>query len=190
MASRAGGVVLKSVGLTDEATNAILVEALGAGFPLEAVRDRERQYLDDTIEAYGPPLKPGLLDLLDYDGRAGSPESRRKFLPTPHRRTHGIVGRLAERIGAMAGGDEVAHGKPAPDIFLLAAQRLGVAGRGMPGARGLRAWRAGRRAAGMIPILVPDLKPPSPEGAALAYRVLPSLHDVKELLQHSWYCIT
>ena len=37
---------LKSVGLTDEATNAILVEALGDGFPLEAVRDRERLYLD------------------------------------------------------------------------------------------------------------------------------------------------
>ena len=34
----------------------------------------------------------------------------------------GVVGRYA----ALAAGDEVAHGKPAPDIFLLAAARLGA----------------------------------------------------------------
>lgn len=33
---------------------------------------------------------------------------------------------LAARFDALAGGDEVTHGKPAPDVYLLAAERLGV----------------------------------------------------------------
>ena len=57
---------LKSVGLTDEATNAILVEALGAVFQLEAVRGRERLYLDGYIEDHVAPIKPGFLELLDF----------------------------------------------------------------------------------------------------------------------------
>ncbi len=34
---------------------------------------------------------------------------------------------LAGRFAAEATGDEVTHGKPAPDLFLLAASRLGIA---------------------------------------------------------------
>ena len=33
---------------------------------------------------------------------------------------------LADWFGATAAGDEVVHGKPAPDVYLLAAERLGV----------------------------------------------------------------
>ena len=33
--------------------------------------------------------------------------------------------------GPVWGGDEVAHGKPAPDIFLFAANRIGAAHRSM-----------------------------------------------------------
>lgn len=33
---------------------------------------------------------------------------------------------LASQFDAIAGGDEVAHAKPAPDVYLLACRRLGV----------------------------------------------------------------
>ncbi len=174
---------LKSVGLTDEATNAILMEALGAGFPLEAVHGRERQYFYGYVEEHGAPIKPGLLELLDFLDeqelpRAVGSSSRRRTVE----RMLSSAG-LQDRFGALAGGDEVTNGKPAPDIFLLAAQRLGVPAAGCLVLEDSEPGAQAARAAGMTCILVPDLKPPSPEGAALAYRVLPSLHDVKELLQ-------
>lgn len=174
---------LKSVGLTDEATNAILVEALGDGFPLEAVRDRERLYLDGYIKDHGAPIKPGLLELLDFLDEQGLPKavgssSRRRTVE----RMVSSAG-LSSRFSALAGGDEVLHGKPAPDIFLLAAQRLGVPAAECLVLEDSEPGAQAARAAGMTPIIVPDLKPPSAEGVALAYRVLPSLHDVKELLQ-------
>lgn len=60
-------------------------------------------------------------------------------------RVLGALG-LDTAFGAVASGDEVGHSKPAPDIFLLAASRLGVAPAAClvleDSASGLRAARA------------------------------------------------
>ena len=47
---------------------------------------------------------------------------------SPRERLHRTLGRagLLEAFDVTVAGDEVAHGKPAPDMFLLAAERLGV----------------------------------------------------------------
>ncbi len=73
-------------------------------------------------------------------------------------RVRGLLTELAleAEFDVLAGGDEVARAKPAPDVYLLAAQRLGVA----PGAcvaledseNGVRAAKA----AGMRCIAVPS----------------------------------
>jgi beta-phosphoglucomutase-like phosphatase (HAD superfamily) len=81
----------------------------------------------------------------------------------------------------VAAGD-YAQGKPAPDPFLLAAARLGVA----PGlCLALEDSHNGVRsaaAAGTMTVMVPDLLEPTPEIAALAFAVLPDLHAVRRLL--------
>ena len=83
------------------------------------------------------------------------------------------------RFHALVGGDEVEKGKPAPDIFLLAAARLDVVPTecivledSEPGVRGALA-------AGMIPIMVPDMLAPSEDLLACMPLVLPSLADVR-----------
>ena len=47
---------------------------------------------------------------------------------SPRERLHRTLGRagLLDAFDVTVAGDEVAHGKPAPDMFLLAAERLGV----------------------------------------------------------------
>jgi HAD superfamily hydrolase (TIGR01509 family) len=47
---------------------------------------------------------------------------------SPRERLHRTLGRagLLDAFDVMVAGDEVEHGKPAPDMFLLAAERLGV----------------------------------------------------------------
>jgi beta-phosphoglucomutase-like phosphatase (HAD superfamily) len=88
-------------------------------------------------------------------------------------------------VDVTVGGDEVDHGKPAPDIFLEAARRLGCD----PGLcvvledsdSGIRAAAA----AGMTPFLVPDSSMPRVIPAAiraLAYRTCESLTDVLDIL--------
>ncbi len=175
-------VFLASVGTTVASTNQLLRAAYGPDFPLEDTNGRTGDYVWQEVDTRGAPLKPGLLALLDFLEARGSPKavassSERATID----RLLGSVG-LLERFAVTVAGDEVAHGKPAPDIFLLAASRLGVEpGRCLvledsePGARAAHA-------AGMAVIIVPDLKPPSDETARLAEAVLPDLHAVRAWL--------
>ncbi len=75
----------------------------------------------------GIPVMPGLWSLLD--------ELERRDIPwgvatsSPRLIAEAVLRGLSleDRCRALAAGDEVAHGKPAPDIYLLAAERLGAA---------------------------------------------------------------
>ena len=85
-----------------------------------------------------------------------------------------------DRFGAVICGDMVTHSKPHPEIFLTAAQSIGSAPENCfvieDSYNGIRAAHA----AGMRPVMVPDLLPPTPEIEALCEAVLPSLFDFME----------
>lgn len=169
---------LRCVGTSEAGTNAILNEALGAEFDVEALRERERAIGRAIVTAEGLPLKPGLNELLDALDAWQMP---RAVASSSHRaaieRNLNHVG-LTGRFHTLTGGDEVAHGKPAPDVFLLAAQRLGVAPEHClvleDSENGVRAAVA----AGCTVINVPDLKPLPADAAALTTAILPDLYAV------------
>lgn len=123
--------------------------------------------------ARGVPLKPGCREILASLHARGIPMAIGSNLS---------VSGFTSYFSAIASGDEVLHGKPASDIFLLAAKRLGV-----PPAdcyvfedspNGIRAAHA----AGMKPILIPDLMPVTEEIASLTVGVYKVLTDALEEL--------
>lgn len=82
-------------------------------------------------------------------------------------------------FGATVSGEEVAHGKPAPDIYLEAARRLGVdparSAAVEDSTNGLRSAAA----AGMLVVALPNREyPPAPEALELAAVVLDSLGEL------------
>ena len=83
---------------------------------------------------------------------------------------------VRDLLGAIVSSDEVASGKPAPDVYLEAARRLGVrAARCVVVEDSLNGVRAGR-AAGALVVLVPNPSvPPAGDAAAIADVVLPDL---------------
>lgn len=92
---------------------------------------------------------------------------------------------LADVFGATVAGEEVARGKPAPDIYLEAARRLGVdAARSAAvedSTNGLRAAAA----AGALVVAFPNREfPPAPDALELAAVVLDSLDELSpEMLE-------
>ncbi len=84
---------------------------------------------------------------------------------------------------AIVGGHDVQNGKPAPDIFLLAAEKLGVAPESCfvfeDSANGIRAGHS----AGMKCIGVPDIVPFSDDIKKLMLAELGSLSEAIELLK-------
>jgi HAD superfamily hydrolase (TIGR01509 family) len=86
---------------------------------------------------------------------------------------------LTRCFSATVSGDEVAHGKPSPDVYLAAAAKLGVAPERAAAvedsSNGLRAGAA----AGMLVIAVPNREfPPSDDSLALAALVVESVGEL------------
>jgi pseudouridine 5'-phosphatase len=116
---------LQIIGRRLEDSSRLLQEALD--LPLSAGElARQKDTAWHAIWSRGLPPMPGLLALHE--------QIRRRRLPwavaTSSRRHYAekVLAQLSliEGCGAIAGGDEVAEGKPAPDLYLLAAARLGV----------------------------------------------------------------
>ena len=92
-------------------------------------------------------------------------------------------GGLLGYFDQIIGGDMVERSKPEPDIFLEACRRLGSKPENCyvieDSYNGIRAAHA----AGMHPIIVPDLKEPTEEMRVLAEKILRSLYEVKEYIK-------
>jgi len=125
------------------------------GFPVDLDRD-SREIVDRFVARSGElVLKPGARELLDeatglVPCALGSSSSRRLVQAALE-----AVGETS-RFGVVVTGDDVAHPKPAPDIFARCARELGVApARCVVLEDSLAGVRAGR-AAGMRVIAVPE----------------------------------
>jgi HAD superfamily hydrolase (TIGR01509 family) len=86
---------------------------------------------------------------------------------------------LARLFRATVSSEEVARGKPAPDVYLEAAARLGVDARRSAAIEDSRSGILAARAAGMRVIAIPNRSfPPDPETLAQADVVLGSIDDL------------
>ena len=101
---------------------------------------------------------------------------------SPREYAEGVLAQLglAASCGAIAGGDEVNLGKPAPDIYLLAAERLGIRPEACLALEDSVPGGQAAQAAGMVVAAVPNGAPAS--AFAFADYVFRSLHQVAEQL--------
>ena len=129
------------------------------------------------------PLKPGVRELLDvldaHRVRRAVASSNERFLVESYLRGHGIL----ERFDALVCGDMIAQSKPAPDIYLAAADALGVRPENClvleDSPNGLKSGRA----AGMRTCMVPDRIPFTEALKPYVDDVRDSLHDVIPLIE-------
>jgi HAD superfamily hydrolase (TIGR01509 family) len=151
----------------------------GASYPVEQLTATCLTVFDEIVARQGVAQKPGLRELLDWlEGenvvRAVATSTRRDRAEA--QLTHqGLLARFA----TLVGGNEVERGKPEPDIFLLAASRLAVAAADCVVLEDSEPGVRAALAAGMMPIMVPDLHAPSQDLLAREPLVLASLHDVR-----------
>lgn len=144
-----------------------------------------RQYHFNRLIADGIPLKPGARELLLYlreqGYRVGMATSTGFAEAMDHLSRADMVELFDE--GAIITGDMVAHGKPAPDIYLLAAERLGIAPTDCIGvedsSNGVRAIHA----AGMRAVMIPDIVFPTPEVEPLIWRRCSTLLELYAILE-------
>ena len=133
----------------------------------------------DRYRREGPPTIPGAVEAVRRIARTRRVALASSAHPAVIAAALDATG-LRDTFDVVVSSDEVAHGKPAPDVYLAAAERLGVD----PGTclvvedsyNGVRAARA----AGMTVVLVPNISvPPAPGTRELADVVLDRLADLE-----------
>ena len=151
-------------------------------FDYPAVRALRREMMEAFIDEHGVDPKPGMIKTLTALRERGfllglatatPPERVEKYL-----KMAGADGLL----DAIACASMVPHGKPAPDIYLLACEKLGVAPEEAMAVEDAPSGILAAHAAGLHPVLIPDQDEPGEEIAALSEAVVKSLLDVPGLL--------
>lgn len=160
-------------------TRVFLREHYGPAYPVERLTAACLTAFDAIVAREGIAQKPGLRELLDW--LEGESVVRAVATSTRRDRAEAQLAQqgLLARFAALVGGNEVEFGKPAPDIFLLAASRLDVAASDCVVLEDSEPGVRAALAAGMMPIMVPDLHRPSESLLAREPLVLSSLHDVR-----------
>jgi HAD superfamily hydrolase (TIGR01509 family) len=127
-------------------------------------------------------LKPGAAELLAFLDQIRLPRaiatSSSRTTVEHHLTSHGLMDRFDEIICR----GEYENGKPAPDPFLKAAERLGIAPRLCLALEDSHVGVRSASAAGMMTVMVPDLLEPTGEVRALCVVVARDLHQVRDLV--------
>jgi len=172
---------LQMIGKGDAACRQLLAERLGE--PMAAALLARCHALYDAVVEAGVPLRPGILELLDVLIERRVPRAVATSTRRPLALRKLAAADLLRRFDAVCTSSDVEHPKPAPDIYLLAASKLGVAPAQClvleDSPTGVRAALA----AGMTPIQVPDLLAPDDEVRALGHRIVDSLVEAQRLLE-------
>jgi HAD superfamily hydrolase (TIGR01509 family) len=172
---------LNMVGLTPKDVRPIMAAEFGDNFPFDEAYADRLEYIDNYVRLHGIPDRPGSRELLDYLKDKNLRMAVASSAPGARSREKLALTCLDDYFEVFVFGDEVVNGKPAPDIFLGAANGLGVPPQNCivleDSAAGVRAAHA----AGIDVIMVPDLIQPDDELHAMALAVLPDLFAVKQL---------
>ena len=96
--------------------------------------------------------------------------------------SHLALAGIRERFKTILTRDYVTRGKPSPDLYLLAASRLGVSPEFCVAVEDSNHGVTAAHAAGTITIMVPDMVPPTDESRARCAAVVPDLGAVLEML--------
>jgi HAD superfamily hydrolase (TIGR01509 family) len=144
------------LGSSRDIAAAKLEAMLGAAGEGQALMDELHDLVWEEVLAGAPPM-PGAVELVDALRGAGVPialasNSTRGFVE----RTLGLAG-LADVFDAVVAADEVEHPKPAPDVYVEAARRLGVETQSCVALEDSQTGVAAARAAGMVVVGVPSL---------------------------------
>jgi HAD superfamily hydrolase (TIGR01509 family) len=148
----------------------------------ERFLERCRHHHTACFDAQPLVMKPGLLELLDFLEERNVP----KIVATSTRRSNAIPrltkASLLHRFLTVTTGDQVEHGKPAPDLFLLAAKTINISPAECLVLEDSEAGVDGAHAAGMTVFMIPDMKQPCDATRGRARAVCTSLVEVKQRL--------
>jgi len=157
----------------------LMIEALGLTEDPNALRAEERAIFHDLLWKHVAPM-PGLFELLTHIEDCGLP----KGVATSSRRPYieSLLGhfQLMDRFEVTLTAEDVTRGKPHPEIYLTAAERIGVQPTEMLVLEDSEMGTRSAAAAGAVAVSVPHEHSRNHDFSTASF-IATSLHDPKIL---------
>lgn len=168
-------ICMRVQGNNREETGKRFREKYGNDFPYEAYKKEVSALFRHLYGGGRLPLKPGVMKILEELKHKRIPLALASSTRTDIVKLELEEANLLHYFDAVLGGDMAARSKPEPDIFIAAAEALGVTPANCyvleDSFNGIRAaYRAG-----MHPIMVPDMQQPTEEIRGLAEVIVNNL---------------
>ena len=171
------------IGKNNTDSENIVIETLGRNFPITKFRELWPNKWRDQVISDGIPIKIGLMELLDFldsknipYGIATSSDQEDAYFPLNR---SGIT----KRFKCIITGDKVQKGKPNPEIYLAAAQKLGVTPNSCLAIEDSISGAKASINAGIKTIIVPDIVKPTEEIISSSYAIVTSLFQAQVVIE-------
>ena len=171
-------LILQIAGNNLKGTQVLLENTMGTDFDFHYVRQFRLQYAAEYIEKYGVPIKKGLFELLDVLEQFAIPKAVATSTDRVRAENLLVKTNIFKRFNTVICGDEIENGKPAPEIFLVAADKLDTDPAQCIVLEDSEAGIRAAAAAQMRSFLVPDMKMPSDEVMKMVSHIFSDLSEV------------
>lgn len=166
------------VGLPSEASDRQVLAHFGEDYPIAEFNARVRERVAAAC-AIGIPLKAGVREMLDHLDALALPRAIATSSSHPSVEAHLGLSGVIPRFHAIVARGDYARGKPNPDPFLVAAERLGIEPEHCLALEDSHNGVRAAAAAGMMAVMVPDLLDVTDEMHALCVRIARDMHEVR-----------
>lgn len=172
------------IGIPGPICDGMICDFYGPEFALEIFSAHFDAHAHRIFEA-GVPVKQGAVELLGFLRRRGLPLAIATSSSQATVARHLGRAGLLQHFKAVATRDDVARGKPHPDVYLEAARRLGIPPANCIAFEDSNVGLTAAHAAGTMAIMVPDIVAPTDEVRAKCLHVAPDLHAVLRILSET-----
>lgn len=173
----------KTLGKRKTEVEKIYTSLYGEEFPYWDFADKSHDMYLERLKTTGVPAKPGLYELLDFLKENGV----KIALATSTSRETATLNlksiRVLDYFDELVCGNDVKNGKPHPEVFLTAAQKLGLEPSDCAAYEDSLTGVQSAHSAGMITIMVPDYLQPTPEILPMIDKLCNTLDESIEFLK-------
>ncbi len=169
----------QTIGTNLKKTKETYLEHFGNEFPVEAIVRERLRIAEELIKEKGVPVKKGLYELLEFLSNknikkavASSTSKERVYILLK-------MTSVDSYFDCVLCGDEVVNSKPDPEIFLKVAEKLNCSPSRCIVLEDSEAGILAAHSAGMIPIVIPDMKIPQEQISKLVFKQMSDLLEVK-----------
>lgn len=160
-----------------------LESLFGPGIDYTTVREKRIELMGAYVAEHGIAPKPGIYELLDYLEEAEIPAAIASSSPLEAIEKHLSAVSLLHRFQKVCSAHSIPNGKPAPDIYLLAAAELGLKPEECLALEDSPTGILAGYRAGCLPVMIPDLDQPGEDTRKLLFAKADLLTDIIDILK-------